>query len=113
MNHPALMGVSHGPRQQENESRRLARLQAAEAGRFQAGPLDQLQSQVEATLVFADLEDLHDVGVVQGGQRLGLAAEAGQLLRPGVGRREQHLERHHAAQCQVMGLVNHPHAAAA
>ena len=42
--------------------------------------------------MLADLVDLHDVRVLQPGDRLGLGAEARELRRPGVGAGEDHLE---------------------
>ena len=75
--------------------------------------LDELHG-VEADIsVLAHLEDRHDVGVVQPGRGAGLAAEplldhpvAGHLPR-------QDLERHAAAQRDLLGLVHDAHAAPA
>ena len=79
----------------------------------QALALDELHG-IEADIaVLADLEDRHDVGVVQPGRGAGLAAEplldqpvAGHLPR-------QDLQRHPAAQRDLLGLVDHAHAAPA
>ena len=61
----------------------------------------------------ADVMDRDDVGVVQAGGGLGLGLEALQL--PAVqGRSErQHLQRHPPPQRDLLGLVDHPHAASA
>ena len=75
--------------------------------------LDELHG-VEADIpVLAHLVDRHDVGVVHSGRGAGLAAEplldhpvAGDLPR-------QDLQRHPAAQRDLLGLVHHAHAAPA
>ena len=53
----------------------------------QAAAVDELQREERQALVLADLVDLHDVRVLQPGDRLGLGAEAGQLARRRRGRR--------------------------
>jgi hypothetical protein len=47
-------------------------------------------------VVLADLVDLHDVRVLQARHCLGLGAEAGQVVGPGVGPGQDHLQRHQA-----------------
>ena len=79
----------------------------------QALTLDELHG-IEADIaVLADLVDRHDVGVVQLGRGAGLAAEP-LADRPVAGRLpRQNLQRHAAAQRDLLGLVDHAHAAAA
>ena len=81
--------------------------------RVQALALDELHHIIMRSLMLADAEDRHDVGVVQPRGRAGLALEAADLL--GVGERPggQHLERHAAAERLLLGLVHDAHAAAA
>ena len=47
----------------------------------QAAAVDELQGEEGPAVVLADLVDLHDVGVLQAGDGLGLGAEAGQFAR--------------------------------
>ena len=50
-----------------------------------AAALDELQREVRRLAVLADLVDLHDVGVLQPGDGLGLAAEAAERAPAGHG----------------------------
>jgi hypothetical protein len=65
------------------------------------------------TLVFCDFVNGADVRVVQRGCRAGLLSEALQCV--GIARQflGENLQRDVALQLQVLGLVNHPHPAAA
>ncbi len=63
--------------------------------------------------VFADLEDLHDVGVLQACNRFALGAEAGQFPFAGIFAGQDHLEGHQAVELALPGLVDDAHAAAA
>ena len=79
----------------------------------QALTLDELHGVKADIPILAHLVDRHDVGVVQSRRGAGLAAEplldhpvAGHLPR-------QDLERHPAAQRDLLGLVHHAHAAPA
>ena len=64
--------------------------------------------------MLADLVDLHDVGVLQPGDGLGLGAEAGQLLpSPACAAGQDHLEGDEAVEPDLPGLVDDAHAAAA
>jgi hypothetical protein len=56
---------------------------------------------------------LDDVGVLQAGGRLDLAAEALPLLGAGVRAAQDHLERHRPVQVEVPGQPDDAHAAAA
>jgi hypothetical protein len=63
--------------------------------------------------VLADLVDLHDVRVVQPGDRLGLDPEPRPRLVRGRARRLDHLQGHEAVQVQLKRLVDDAHAASA
>ena len=52
-------------------------------------------------VLVADVVDLHDVGVAQAGDRLGLPEEPLPLLRAGVGAGQEHLEGDGAVESQV------------
>ena len=79
----------------------------------QPAPLDPLHGVVAQAADLADVEDRHDVRVVQPGGRPGLVQEP--PPRRGVGRRvgAQHLQRHRPVEPDVHRLVDRPHAAAA
>ena len=64
-------------------------------------------------VVFADLEDLHDVRMLQAGDRLGLGAEAGHVPFAGVFTGQDHLQGHEAVELALPGLVDDAHTAAA
>ncbi len=61
----------------------------------------------------ADLEHLHDVGVLQPGHRLRLDTESRQRLWSGVPAGQDHLESDGAFQGQMPRLIDDAHAAAA
>ncbi len=60
-----------------------------------------------------DLEDLHDVGVLEPGHRLGLDAHAEQPCGFRMGTGQDQLEGHHSVQGDLPGTVHDPHAAPA
>ncbi len=72
-----------------------------------------LHGQTEAAVVLLDPVDLRHVGVVEGGQQLGLAAEAGHAVHVGGEVGGQELEGHLAIEARVEGQENLAHAAAA
>ena len=78
----------------------------------QAAPLDILHGEVGPSVPVADVVDLHDVRVAEGGDRLGLALESLPLGRAGVGAGQHHLQGDEAVQAQVPGPVDDAHAAA-
>jgi hypothetical protein len=82
------------------------------AGRQRAGGAVFQREEGEAC-VLADLEDLHDVGMLQTGDRLRLDAEAFQLGSAGVAARQDHLQGDDAIELEMPSLVNNAHAAAA
>jgi hypothetical protein len=81
--------------------------------RRQVSPVAQFQGEEEPAVVLADLVDGHDVGVFQAGKRLGLATEPFELLGPGIGSAEEHLQGDDAVQGRVPRPIHHGQAAAA
>jgi hypothetical protein len=94
--HDALpVGVVHGAGQDLDQLRRGdGRLGDALEFLGQAAAVDVLQGEERRPVPLADLVDLHDVGVPQGGDRLGLRVETSQVLRAGVGAGQDHLQGH-------------------
>ena len=66
-----------------------------------------------ASVLFTDVVDGADVGMVQRRRRLGFAPEASQGDRVAGDFIRQKLERHKAVQARVFGFVDHTHTAAA
>jgi hypothetical protein len=60
-----------------------------------------------------DVVDVKDIGVIQRGSGSGFLDEALPPFRIGHGRRREHFNRHTAAEVQIMGRVDDPHAALA
>ena len=93
MHDAALVRRVDGVGQRRHQGSRLAsRLRNPLDLLGQVAALDQLHREVGPAVHVADVIDLHDVGVAQAGDRLRLAQEALQLLRPGVGAGQQHLQ---------------------
>src|SRR5262249_35889169 len=65
------------------------------------------------TFMFADPVDRHDIGMVEPGSCLRLAAKSGQLVLLGDGMLGKHLDRHAPAKRLLHRLVNDAHSAAA
>ena len=114
MDDAVLVGVVHGPGEQLDEPGRLAgrpRVPGQVLG--QAAAVHELQGEVRVAVRLADLEDLHDVLVLQRRDRLGLAPEPLPLGRPGVRPGQDHLQRDGAVEGELPGLVDDAHPAAA
>ena len=92
-----LVGGPRGPRQ----------------GRGEAPARHVLEDDDRAALVLTDLEDLDDVRVLEPRHGLGLAAEPGQAVGPGVVAGQDHLQGNGPVEPEVLGPVDDPHAAAA
>jgi hypothetical protein len=95
--------------------RRLDRLPQREGPAVEplpeALPLEELEHDVGAALVGADVEDRGDGGVGQGGDRPGLALELPEPLLVGGGLGEYDLHRDVAPQAGVVGAVDLRHPA--
>ncbi len=79
---------------------------------IQARPADQLHAEIALAVVVADLQDGHDVRMVERGDRLGLVLEPPQIVVAGQRGRPDHLEGHGAVEADLTGLVDNAHAAA-
>jgi hypothetical protein len=75
--------------------------------------LDELHRVIQDVAVLADLEDGHDIGVMEPGRGAGLVAEPLQGLGVAARAGREDLQGHLSAQRDLLGLVDHPHAAAA
>jgi hypothetical protein len=109
----AVSGV--GPLSQcLQQSGRLFRRQgASREALLQGAAGDKFHDAERPALMLADLEYLHDIGMLQAGNRLGLRAEARQGLRVSGRPWGDHLERHQAAELALARLVDDAHAAPA
>ncbi len=113
MENVLLMGVVHGPSQGLDQGGGLAGRQGCAVEAVgQTAAVDELEGEEGQAVLLADLVDLHDVGMLQAGHRLGLGLEAGQGVGAGVVGGEHHFEGDHTAQAGVAGLVDDAHAAA-
>ncbi len=97
----------------DDPGRVLDRLGLAADPIRQAAAGEILEREVRQAVVPADLEDLDDVRVVDGGDRAGLGLEPGQVPGPGTGAGADHLEGDEAVEPGLMRLVDDPHAAGA
>ena len=79
----------------------------------QRQPVEKLHGDEGLTVVFTDVVDGADVRVVERRCRLRLALETGERLRVLGYFLRQELQRDKSVQARVLGLVDHPHAAAA
>jgi hypothetical protein len=70
------------------------------------------QGEERPAVGLAGLVDLHDVGVLQAGDRLRLRPEAPHLVVAGVAAGQQHLERHFPPRALLPGVVDDADAAA-
>ena len=114
VDHVALVGVVQRPGQRLDQAGGLLRApRAVGQGGRHAAAIDVFEREERVPLVLADLENLHDVGMLQPGDRLGLDTETGDLLErrgPGVA---DHLQGDQALQTGLPGLIHDPHAAPA
>ena len=114
VNHAIGVGDVDGPRQGLDElGRRTYRLGRALEVLGQAAAGHELEDEVRPARGLADVVNLDDVGMLQAGERRGLRAEAGQVLRAGLEPGQDHLQRHGAIEAELPGLVHDAHTAAA
>ena len=91
----------------------LGHLRLAGERLIQRRPIDVFQRKMGERITFADLVDLHDVGVLQSGNGLRLDLEAGQLLGAGMATGKDHLQRHQTVEFPLPRLVDDSHSPAA
>jgi hypothetical protein len=114
VDHALAVGVVHGLGQLPHEHGGVAgRLRRTGDLLVQAAAVDVFQREVGAAVVLADLVDVDDVGVLELGGGLGLAAEAGPVVFVGVLAGADHLQGDRPLQAALPGQVDHAHAAAA
>ena len=112
MDDPTTVGHVHGPGQRlDDPGRVLGGLRFTGDPLLQAASLEELQREIRQAVVLADLEDLDDVGVVDGGDGQGLGLEANQVLRSCTDAGLDHLQRDQALEPDLPRLVHDPHAA--
>ena len=80
---------------------------------LQRHPVQKLHGDKGLAVLLANVVNGADVGMIQGGCRLGFALETGQGLRVAGNFRGQKFECDETVQAGVLGLVNHTHAATA
>ena len=88
----------------------LDRQAALGNGAVEGLALDELHREEVDALGFFNREDRDDAGMIEGGQGLGLAAEALQAIRACGHPGGQHLERHVAPELRVGGAIHLAHA---
>ncbi len=72
---------------------------------------DQLHAEVMLILELTDLEDRHNVGMIEPSDRLGLVLKPADFIGTGEPGGLDHLQGHRAIQAELAGLVDDPHAA--
>ena len=113
VDHPLAMGVIDRPGDRGHQAGRcLVVVAIASQVMRQVAAANQLHAEEGMPLMPADLEDRHDVGMVQVSRRLGLGAEPADLGLRGELARQDHLERDHAVEADLASPVDHAHAAA-
>jgi hypothetical protein len=80
---------------------------------IQADAADELHRVIGYSTYLADVEDRHNVGVMQARRRLRLAQKAFKMIGLAQAFGRQHLQCDAPVECQVDGLINNPHAAPA
>ena len=111
---PGLMGRLHGSSQRRHQGGRLTcRLGSSLNLLSQAAPLDKLHREIQPAFVLTHVIDLHDVRMMQSGNRHRFALKSQSLVRAGIGTGQKHFERDHASEAQLPGLVDNSDAATA
>ncbi len=114
MNNALRMGGIEGVRDIESDLQKAMQLHRLAADEmFQGDAIQKLHDDEGLIVIVVNLMDGADVGMVQGRSCARLAAKArqGQRIVSDLGR--QKLDGHEASQLEVLGLIDHAHAAAA
>ncbi len=80
---------------------------------FERGPVEEFHDEICAPVFLANIVNRADVGMVERGCGLGLAAETIERLTILLQLLGKKLQRDEAAKPRVFGFINHAHAAAA
>ena len=113
MDHALPMGIFDGLGHRGHQFRRfLGRQRPLGQPGGQALTVDVAHREVVLSLVLADLENRHDVGMVEQGRRLRLGMKAIVVGFRGQLSGENHFHRDDAVERNLAGLVDHAHAAA-
>jgi hypothetical protein len=80
---------------------------------FQRDAFQKFHGDERMPVLFADVVDGADIGMIQRGGGLGLALKTCQRARIARNFRREKLEGHEAVQPRVLGLINHAHSATA
>ena len=76
----------------------------------QAAAFDQLHGEVRLAFVLADLVDGNDVGMLETGRGLSFMAKSFYERFAGKLASEEHFERDHSVQTELVRAINHAHA---
>ncbi len=113
MQDAVLVGVMDGASDEGDQPSRGLRVGAQRRGPVrEAAALDPLHTKVIAALVFADLVDRHDVGMLQAGGGLGLVTKAFHFLGGGKPAFPDHFQGDDTVQADLPRPIHHAHSAA-
>lgn len=113
MDHAALVGVLYRAGERFDEASGLLGRQRSLAYPLrQVAAADEFHREKRPALGFANLVDLHDIGVLQTGDRFRLNAKACLLCGVRMAARQDHLECHKALERNLTRLISDTHAAA-
>ena len=76
-----------------------------------AASIDVFERQKGGSVVLVDLMNLHDIGMLQVSDGLGLGSETHRLDRPGVGAAQNHLQGDDTIELHLPGFIDDSHAA--
>jgi hypothetical protein len=114
MHDPRSVGVIECPRQRFDQDGGEGRLLWLTLEFFsQRAARDVFHDKERLAVMLADLEDLHDVGVLQAGHRFRLLTKARLLFGGGVFAAQDHFQGHDPVDPELACLVDPSHAAVA
>jgi hypothetical protein len=108
----ALMGVMHRPRHRGDELDRRTLLGEVLDAPRQRTAVDQFHAEEGLAVLFADLVNGHDVGVIEVGCLFRLGAKPLPVRRRSEVASQDHLQGHDAVEADLPSLVDNAHAAA-
>ncbi len=111
MDYAALVGVLHRAGECFAEACRVCGRKRPLADLLrQVAAADEFHREKRPALGLANFVNLHDIGVLQPGDRFRLHAKAGLLGGVGVAAGQDHLDRDHALERDLTRLINDTHA---